>query len=222
MSINSSQTVKCPSCGHLHDITVWNSINVSESPDLKEDLLKGRVNMFVCSSCGMRALMPTPLLYHDPEKQLLFSFTPCTGDEQKRKLFADIKKSSRESGELAAYEGYILRFITDYNDLLEKILIFDALLSDKVIEMIKLIILMQEPDKAKDRRCIFGKCSDGEIEFMVNDFNEHRVYTSRVPMSTYDTLREQIKISGAKLDYSFDWETVDSEYASSLLGGQPH
>ncbi len=218
MSINTSQTVRCPKCGQCHDITVWNSITVKDSPDLKADLLGGRVNMFLCPSCGMKALMPEPLLYHDEEKRLLYSFMPCADKEESRKLFEEMRQSSQESGELQNYEGYILRFITDYNALLEKIITADAGLSDKVTEMIKLMILMNEPDKADNRKCMFGKLAGDELEFMVQDFKENQIYTSRVPLTTYNLLRDEIKRSGAKIDYSFDWEVVDTEYASSLLG----
>lgn len=218
MSINTKRQIKCPSCGSLQEVTLWQSITTSDSPDLKDDLLKGRVNMFHCPECAKAALVPEPMLYHDIEKKLMISFCPCE-EGAKERLFEGVKKASRDSGELLELSDYNLRFVTGYNELLEKILIADSGLSDKTVEVIKLLVLMQESDKLEQRNCIFGKADDKEIEFMVQDKKEGQVYISKVPMETYETVSRSLRESGVK-DKSFDWEIVDAEYAARLLTGQ--
>lgn len=218
MSINSKQSVKCPKCGHVSDITVWNSITVSDSADLKEDLLRGRVNIFRCPECGQTGLMPTPLLYHDENKRLMISFSPCADPVEAKRLYDNIRKSSKESGELKKLEGYNLRFVTDFNALLEKLLIFDAELNDKAVEVIKLMILSQDMEKSDRRTCRFGKSENGNLEFMVHDAVENQIYTSAVPAESYDAIWKSLRESGVK-PYSFDWEAVDGAYATRLLNG---
>lgn len=218
MSISVKERIKCPACSEASDLTVWQSITVSDSPDLKADLLKGKINMFTCASCGQKALFPSPVLYADDEKKLVISFSPQEDASKRLQLFEEIKKSSKESGELKNYPDYNLRFVTSYNELLEKIMIFDCDMNDKIIEVIKLLILMQERDKMPHRVCMFGKADNDEIEFLVQDKLENQIYTSRVPMSTYETLKTQLKNSGVKYK-SFDWEMVDRAYAESLLRG---
>lgn len=218
MSLNTKQSIRCPKCGQLSDITVWNSITVKDSADLKADLLSGRVNIFHCPSCSHTALMPAPMLYHDEERRLMISFSPCEEEILKQQLYDNICTASRESGELEKLEGYNLRFIADYNELLEKILIFDNDMNDKAIEVIKLMILMQEPEKSEWRVCRFGKIENNNIEFMVHDKKENQIYTSSVPVETYNTLWEQLRESGVK-PYSFDWEMVNAAYATKLLNG---
>ena len=218
MSINSSQKIKCPSCGNFQEITVWDSITVKDSEDLKKDLLSGNVNIFKCPSCSHKGLIPTPMLYHDEDKKLLISFTPCNDESLKQRLYSSVCEHSKTSGELEEYKEYNLRFVCEYNALLEKILIFDSNLNDKAVEIIKLLILSQEPEKEENRACIFGKKDNDEIEFIVQDFKEGQVYTSRVPLSTYETIWQQLRYSGVK-PYSFDWELVDSEYANKLING---
>lgn len=218
MSINTKQSVKCPKCSQMSDVTVWSSITVKDSQDLKSDLLAGKINMFRCPSCEHTALMPNPMLYHDEERKLMISFAPTNEPVVKEKMFSDIKESSKESGELEKLDGYNLRFITDYNELLEKVLIFDNDLNDKVIEVIKLMILSQDVDKSEQRNCRFGKVCDDGLEFMIHDFIENQVYTSTVPKSSYDTVYKSLIESGMK-PYSFDWEIVDGAYATRLLNG---
>ncbi len=218
MSINSKQSIKCPQCGQLHDITVWSSITVWDSPDLKEELLKAKINMFKCDSCSQLALLPTPLLYHDKDKKLMISFTPCNDKVQKLQLFDNIKKTSKDSGELEKLEDYNLRFISNYDEMLEKILVFDNGLHDKVIEVLKVLILMQEPEKAESRVAVFGKKDNENLEFLIRDNKEGQFYTSKIPLSSYETIKEQLRQSGVKY-YSFDWEMIDIDYGASLLRG---
>ena len=218
MSINVKQSIKCPKCAQMSDITVWTSITVKDSPDLKADLLKGKINIFRCPSCSHMGLMPSPMLYHDEDKRLMISFSPCSDPVLKEQLFENIERSSKESGELDKLEGYNLRFITDYNELLEKILIFDNGLNDKPIEVLKLMILMQDVEKSDQRSCRFGKLDNDVLEFMITDSIENQIYTSNVPKSSYDSVWQSLRESGCKPN-SFSWERVDSAYATRLLKG---
>ncbi|MGM9937433.1 MAG: CpXC domain-containing protein [Candidatus Ornithomonoglobus sp.] len=218
MSINLKQSVKCPKCEHMSDVTVWSSITVKDSPDLKKDLLAGKVNIFRCPNCEQVGLMPHPMLYSDEDKRLMITFSPTDDAVVKQQLFEKVQSSSKESGELEKLEGYNLRFVSDYNELLEKILIFDNGFNDKAIEVIKLMILSQDIDKSEQRNCRFGKAENGNIEFMIHDFIENQVYTSQVPLQTYNTIWQSLRESGVK-SYSFDWEIVDGAYATRLLNG---
>lgn len=218
MSINTKQSVKCPKCSQMTDVTVWSSVTVGDSADLKADLLARKINMFKCPSCEFNALMPNPMLYHDEDRKLMISFAPTNDPVIKESMFENIRESSRKSGELEKLDGYNLRFVTDYNELLEKVLIFDNGLNDKVIEVLKLMILSQDVDKSEQRVCRFGKLCDDGLEFMIHDFIENAVYTSTVPKSSYDTVCSSLSESGMKM-YSFDWETVDATYATRLLNG---
>lgn len=218
MSINSKQSIKCPKCSHLNDITVWSSITADDSEDLKKDLLSAKINMFRCENCSHTALMPNPLLYHDKQKKLMLSFTPANDEKTVQSLFQNIKKTSKESGELENLEDYNLRFVTNYDTMLEKILIFDNGLHDKVIEVLKVLVLMQEPEKANKRIAVFGKREDDYIEFLIRDKEENQFYTSKIPLQSYDSVKTQLMQSGVKYK-SFDWEIIDIDYGASLLRG---
>ena len=218
MSINSKQQIKCPYCGHLNDVTVWSSVTVEDSMDLKYDILKRKLNIMVCSNCQKQALLPHSMLYHDKQKKLMISFSPCSDPAEKMRIFAEMKTSFSKSGEINNFEAYNLRFVWNYDDLMEKILIFDKGLHDKVTEVLKVLILMQEPEKANDRIGVFGKIENDEIEFLIRDKKEQQFYTSRIPMSSYETIKEQLRLSGVKYK-SFNWEIVDIDYGASLLRG---
>lgn len=218
MSINSKESLPCPKCGHLNDITVWNSITADSNPDLKQDLLSGKINFFVCSSCGYRALMPNPMLYYDDSHKLIISFSPCNDDVTTQKLYDEVRKAAEESGELKKLDGYNLRFVTNINDLMEKIITFDYNLNDKVIEVMKIMILARDPDTAPYRECRFGKLENDNIEFVIRDTKLKQLFTCNTPIDTYNKLYKDIMDSGIK-PYSFNWELVDNFYASRILNG---
>lgn len=218
MSLNTQEQVRCPKCGCINDITLWQSITVSDSTDLKQELLQGRLNILECCECGAKALVPTPLLYNDEDKKLLFSLYPSTDPDDAWDKFETVRESAKRSGELSEYKDYTLRFVSNYNELLEKILIFDSGLFDKTVELIKLMVLMQEPDKAEKRSAFFGKrYEDGAIEIMVKD-TDGNIFTSKTPPETYDIIHKELLNSGVKLE-SYGWEMVDRDYAARLLEG---
>ncbi len=134
----------------------------------------------------------------------------------KSQLFDNVQKSSKESGELDKLEGYNLRFVTDYNELLEKILIFDNDMNDKDYGGYKTYGIVAGLGKGGAESLPFGKCQDEVIEFMIYDTIENQTYTSKVPKETYDTIHKQLLESGMK-PYSFGWEMVDASYATRLL-----
>jgi hypothetical protein len=52
------------------------AIDVGQNPEAKALFLSGQLNIAVCPSCGHAGMLSTPLVYHDPEKELLFTYMP--------------------------------------------------------------------------------------------------------------------------------------------------
>jgi hypothetical protein len=80
--------VTCPQCGKAFVVQVRSIIDVGEEPELKEQFLRGRINYAECPQCHTGGVLSTPLIYHDPEKQLLVSYVPAElalpGDQQEQ------------------------------------------------------------------------------------------------------------------------------------------
>lgn len=111
----------CTSCGHIHGITAYPSINVSDTPELKEKVLNGEIFTWQCPDCGAMNLAKYPMVYHDPAERLLIvlSETPLNAEE--------------------VPEGYIARQVSNVGDFVEKIKIFDAGLDDVIMEVCKYV-----------------------------------------------------------------------------------
>jgi hypothetical protein len=57
-------------------IPIQSIIDVGQQPKLKNALLRGQLNVMTCPACKASGIVGTPLLYHDPARQLLIAFVP--------------------------------------------------------------------------------------------------------------------------------------------------
>lgn len=69
-------TVSCPQCKQPVTADITRLFDVSQNPQAKQILLSGAYNLIQCANCGYRGQVPTPIVYHDPEKELLLTFFP--------------------------------------------------------------------------------------------------------------------------------------------------
>lgn len=68
--------VNCPNCRKPIQAEIHQLFDSGVDPTAKQILLSGAYNMVQCPMCGFRGNFPTPVVYHDPEKELLLSFVP--------------------------------------------------------------------------------------------------------------------------------------------------
>ncbi len=68
--------MNCPQCQQPIVADLFQLIDVGQEPQLKQLFLSGNFNLAQCPSCGFQGMLSTPLVYHDPEKELLLTFFP--------------------------------------------------------------------------------------------------------------------------------------------------
>lgn len=71
-------TVDCPNCRRRFNTPVQSIIDVGQDPASKDRLLRSQINVAVCPQCGAGGTLSLPFLYHDPQNELLFAYTPPT------------------------------------------------------------------------------------------------------------------------------------------------
>ena len=76
MSLNSTQKIYCPKCSNCQEFEIWESVNVTLDPKLKEKVLNRNLMTFECDKCGYKAEGVYPLLYHDMDKKLIIYLVP--------------------------------------------------------------------------------------------------------------------------------------------------
>ena len=80
----------CPNCRQPVIADIEPLFDAGSDPSAKQRLLSGVSNQLVCQTCGYRGDVATNIVYHDPEKELLLTYSPpemgLTHDEQQRRL----------------------------------------------------------------------------------------------------------------------------------------
>jgi len=112
--------------------------DVSQDPQAKQRLLGGVSNMIRCPSCGYQGRYPTPIVYHDADKELLLTFFPpdfgLPINEQERILGPHIKQVMERLAP-EKRKGYLLKPQANltYDSMIETILGKDGI----TLEMLK-------------------------------------------------------------------------------------
>ena len=64
MSTGGNVDITCE-CGHQFEDWLWQSANVTASPELRGKILSGQLNLVTCPACRRRFYVEIPFLYHD-------------------------------------------------------------------------------------------------------------------------------------------------------------
>lgn len=80
--------IQCPNCKSGIQAALEQLVDVGQDPSAKSRLLSGTFNRISCPVCGFEGQMSTPLVYHDPNNELLLTYIPVElnipKDEQER------------------------------------------------------------------------------------------------------------------------------------------
>ncbi len=134
MSPTRTQAARCPRCGETHPVEVRDAIDVAREPALKAELLSSRLFAHACPACGARWHAARTLLYQDAGRGLFIWLFPGEATEEAR---ARLRSALDGAVGAEARAASTLRLVSDPRDLIEKVLIFDAGLSDMIVELLK-------------------------------------------------------------------------------------
>jgi len=93
-------TIGCPSCGVTQEVELHESINVQSNPELKQALLENRLNRVTCSDCEANFRIDMPLLYSDPEHELMVHWIPETKQVSCDQIIEDFDRSLEEINQI--------------------------------------------------------------------------------------------------------------------------
>lgn len=69
--------INCPNCRQPVTVEVEQLFDQGADPSAKQRLLSGAFNLVQCPHCGYQGNLATPIVYHDPAKELLMTFVPA-------------------------------------------------------------------------------------------------------------------------------------------------
>src|SRR4030066_544058 len=68
--------INCPNCRQPIIADIDQLFDIGQDPTAKQKFLSGMFNVAQCQSCGYQGMLATPIVYHDPEKELLLTYFP--------------------------------------------------------------------------------------------------------------------------------------------------
>ncbi len=104
--------ISCPHCGARFPAVVEQIVDVGLDPQAKERLLAGRINMITCPNCGHTVAVETPLVYHDPQKELLILYVPMQLDistEEREHLIGELTRRITDNLPQEQRKAYLLQ-----------------------------------------------------------------------------------------------------------------
>ncbi|MFN8471293.1 MAG: CpXC domain-containing protein [Anaerolineae bacterium] len=167
--------IRCPQCSQSFTADVQSIVDVGEDPGLKDALLGGTLNMFVCPNCGARGRLGTPLLYHDPSKELAIAYIPMelnlAGPDQE-KLIGSLSNALIDALPPEKRKFYILspRTALTWQGLIETILEADGITREMIEEQAKRVRVLTEMIDAVGRDDALNKLIEDNHDLIDYDF----------------------------------------------------
>ena len=178
MSNTEMKKISCPKCNHDNEVKIFKTVNATTDPQFREKLLAGQLFNFCCENCGYEATLRYPMLYNDMKNRFMVYYIPEIESER-------ISDESLEA-EYSELGDVTRRIVGSFNELKEKIHIFESGLDDRAIEIAK-IALNDVVTKRTGESVTGGYFSKYSVEegsigftFFVGENNEHLVQTTRI------------------------------------------
>jgi hypothetical protein len=139
----------CPRCHQPIVAEIQQLFDMNTDPTAKQHLLSRTTNVSHCQACGYEGMLSVPVVYHDPEKELLLTYFPpelgLPVNEQEKQIGPLINQVVN-SLPAEKRKGYLFRPQTmlTYQTLIDRILEADGITKEMVEAQQKRINLIQQ------------------------------------------------------------------------------
>ncbi|MBN1537874.1 MAG: hypothetical protein JW908_14140 [Anaerolineales bacterium] len=145
--------INCPNCKKSIQADINQLFDVGAEPAMKQLFLSGNFNIAQCPYCGFQGNLAAPIVYHDPEKELLLTFVPpevgLSRDEQERALGVLINQAVNRLPQ-EKRKAYLLRpqTVLTLQGLVERVLEADGITKEMLQAQQNRLNLIQQLLKA--------------------------------------------------------------------------
>ena len=135
--VSNTTQIQCPNCKSPIQAQIQQLIDVGQDPSAKARLLSGSINHIQCGVCGFDGAVGTPLVYHDPQHELLLTYVPMEAsmpkDEQER-IIGQLIKHVSDRLPPEERKGYLFQpqTILTLQGLIERVLEADGITKEEI------------------------------------------------------------------------------------------
>jgi len=148
----------CPTCRQPVAVEIQQVFDLGKDPLAKQKILSNTSNFIQCPSCGYQGMLAVPIIYHDPDKDLLLTFFPpdlnTPVNEQEKQIGPLINRIMNEIPQ-EKRKAYLLQpqSMFTFQTMIEKILEADGITKEMIIDQQKRIDLLDKLIKTpKEKR----------------------------------------------------------------------
>lgn len=162
--------IRCPQCGQPFSAVLEQIIDVGRDPQAKVRLLTGRANAVACPYCGARFAVKTPLMYHDPAKELLIAFVPMElnlPNQEQERVIGDMQRRLMDSLPPEQRRGYLFtpRRALTLQGLLDQVLEADGITAEvRQQQQAKMQLIQTLVNTPEDQLPALVQAHDAEID----------------------------------------------------------
>lgn len=132
---------KCMQCGTISGVEEYHELDLTQNPQGKEELLKGEFFQWHCPRCGvgMKSDTAWPCWYFDPDARLGITLVPGLDSS----TGAAVLDAMNQNLEGLSLPGMTHRAVGNFYAMQEIVRAHDAGLDDRVIQLVKPLIIGQ-------------------------------------------------------------------------------
>ena len=187
MTQQKNITVNCPACFEDSQFKIYSSIDITENPDLKNDIFDRNLFKFTCPLCGEEILVAYDCTYTDSANKCIIALVSDSDDANTSTLSVD---------------GYTLRVVRSINEFVEKIALLEDRIDDKVVELYKIMLEDQFEDERPGANILgiyYGgrNFEENNLMFFIITDNSQNC-RAMLSMQVYETIEAQFKDSAEK------------------------
>ena len=141
--------IACPRCKQNIPAKLEQLLDVGSNPEIKQRLLSGKLNVVDCPLCSFHGMAATPLVYHDPNKELLLTFTPVALNlplPEKERILGTLTRAVLSRIPTQSRKGYLLqpKEMLSIEGLINAILAGEGVTSEMIEQQRNKTKLLQE------------------------------------------------------------------------------
>ena len=154
---------------------LYEAINVVEDPQLKEALMTNCLNRVNCPDCEATFRVDMPLLYSDPQHNLLIHWMPESEGVSSEQILEEFDQTLEQINEVVPDDISIpvVRLVLTRVELVELIFMVEAGYDQRVVEYVKYSIYTRNQEKADPKRFRMllnvEESNDEELCFVLQD-----------------------------------------------------
>lgn len=217
-------SLSCPVCGAPIRAQVYSLLDVGLQPELKGKLLRGRINVTHCTNCGSEGVIAAPLLYHDPEHELLLAFIPPEmqlKDNEQQRVIGDLTNMILSYLPPEGRRGYLLvpKVLLSYQSLLEQVLEKEGITPEMMQEQRARMELLERLLQAME--------NEQDLQVLVEEVDEQLTFEFFATLGAYiEASRQDGYEDGAReleglREQLLEHSTYGRKLATQMLGKGP-